>query len=117
MLAEFFDGELKDIYWAEKHLVKTLPKTQKAAISYELKTAIGAHLEETIVHASRREQVFGLMDKKPQTKKCGALAGITEEGEGTLEETEKGTATRDVDIILAAQKVEHYEIATYGGLA
>ncbi|HXS37902.1 MAG TPA: ferritin-like domain-containing protein [Flavipsychrobacter sp.] len=116
-LAEFFGDELKDIYWAEKHLVKTLPKMKKAATSTELQQAFGDHLEETKVHVERLEQVFELLGKKPQAKKCDAMAGITEEGNSIIEETEKGTATRDVGLVLAGQKVEHYEIATYGGLA
>lgn len=117
MLEEFFADELKDIYWAEKHLVKTLPKMKKAATSPELQQAFEDHLQVTMEHVSRLEEVFELMGKKPQAKKCDAMAGITEEGAGIIEETEKGTATRDVGLILAAQKVEHYEIATYGGLA
>ncbi len=116
MLADFFHGELKDIYWAEKHLVKTLPKMTKAATSAELKTAFTNHLAETKVHCERLEKVFALLNKKPQAKKCEAMEGITKEGEGIIEETKAGTATRDVGLILAAQKVEHYEIATYGGL-
>ena len=116
MLTEFFYGELKDIYWAEKHLVKTLPKMTKAATSNALKTAFTNHLSETKVHCERLEKVFSLLNKKPQAKKCEAMEGITKEGEGIIEETEAGTATRDVGLILAAQKVEHYEIATYGGL-
>ena len=116
MLAEFFYGELKDIYWAEKHLVKTLPKMTKAATSAELKTAFTNHLAETKVHCTRLEEVFGILGKKAQAKKCEAMEGITKEGEGIIEETQAGTATRDVGLILAAQKVEHYEIATYGGL-
>jgi ferritin-like metal-binding protein YciE len=116
MLADFFHGELKDIYWAEKHLVKTLPKMTKAATSAELKQAFIKHLEETKVHCQRLEEVFALLNKKPQAKKCEAMEGITKEGEGIIEETQAGTATRDVGLIFAAQKVEHYEIATYGGL-
>ncbi|MDR3681111.1 MAG: DUF892 family protein [Flavipsychrobacter sp.] len=117
MLEEFFAGELKDIYWAEKHLVKTLPKMQKAATSPALQQAFADHLETTKTHVSRLEEVFALMGKKPQAKKCDAMAGITEEGSGIIDETEKGTATRDVGLVLAGQKVEHYEISTYGGLA
>ncbi len=116
MLADFFYGELKDIYWAEKHLVKTLPKMTKAATSTELKTAFTNHLAETKVHCTRLEKVFGILGKKVQAKKCEAMEGITKEGEGIIEETKAGTATRDVGLILAAQKAEHYEIATYGGL-
>ncbi len=117
MLYNFFCDELKDIYWAEKHLVKTLPKMKKAATSAELQKAFADHLETTKTHVERLEKVFGLLGKKAQAKKCDAMEGITKEGEGIIEETEKGTATRDVGLILAAQKVEHYEISTYGGLA
>src|ERR1700749_4138921 len=116
MLEEFFKDEIKDIYWAEKHLVKTLPKMAKAATSPELKEAFTNHLEETKVHVERLEQVFELLEEKAQAKKCDAMDGITKEGDGIIEETETGTATRDVGLILAGQKVEHYEIATYGGL-
>ncbi len=117
MLKEFFIDELKDIYWAEKHLVKTLPKMQKAASSRELKNAFADHLTVTRSHVTRLEEAFGLMDKKPVAKKCEAMEGITKEGESIIAATEAGTATRDVGLILAAQKVEHYEISTYGGLA
>ena len=116
MLEEFFHDELKDIYWAEKHLVKTLPKLQKAATSEELKKAFADHLEVTREHVSRLENVFEIMGHKAQAKKCDAMEGITKEGERIIAETEEGTATRDVALIMAAQKAEHYEIATYGGL-
>ena len=116
-LKEFFIDEIKDIYWAEKKLVTTLPKMQKAATSDELKQAIGDHLEATREHVSRLEQVFELLGEKAQAKKCEAMEGLVKEGEGVIEDTEDGSATRDVGIILAAQKVEHYEIATYGCLA
>ena len=116
-LEEFFHDELKDIYWAEKHLVKTLPKMQKAASSPDLKNAFVDHLDVTKGHVARLEEVFGILGKKPQAKKCDAMEGITKEGESIIEDTDAGTSTRDVGLILAAQKVEHYEIATYGGLA
>lgn len=116
MLHEFFVDELKDIYWTENHLVKTLPKMQKAATSDQLKNAIAEHLDVTKTHVSRLEDVFELLGEKAQAKKCEAMEGITKEGEGIIEETEEGTSTRDVGLILAAQKVEHYEISTYGGL-
>ncbi|KAA9042197.1 ferritin-like domain-containing protein [Ginsengibacter hankyongi] len=116
MLQEFFIDELKDIYWAEKHLVKVLPKMQKAATTQELKDAINEHLIVTKTHVSRLEDVFGLLNRTPQAKKCHAMAGITKEGDDTVDETDEGSITRDVGIILVAQKVEHYEIATYGGL-
>lgn len=116
-LREFFVDEIKDIYWAEKKLVTTLPKMQKAATADELKQAIGDHLVATKEHVSRLEQVFELLGEKAQAKKCEAMEGLVKEGESIIEDTEDGSATRDVGIILAAQKVEHYEIATYGCLA
>lgn len=117
MLLQFFEDELKDIYWAEKHIVKTLPKMKKAATSEELKNAFDQHTEQSREHVARLEQVFEILGKPARGKKCEAIEGITKEGESIIEETETGTATRDVGLILAAQKVEHYEIATYGGLA
>src|SRR5258705_12358919 len=115
MLLEFFHGEIKDIYWAEKHLLKAIPKMSKAATAPELKEAFDNHLEETKGHVERLEQVFELLGFKPQTKKCEAMEGITKEGDGIVEETESGTSTRDVGLILAGQKVKHSQIATYGG--
>ena len=115
-LEEFFHDEIKDIYWAEKHLVKTLPKMQRAANSTELKNVFVQHLEVTKEHVSRLKEVFEILGKKPNAKKCDAMEGITKEGESIIEDTDAGTSTRDVGLILAAQKVEHYEIATYGGL-
>ena len=116
MLKSFFADELKDIYWAEKNITKALPKLKKAATSQKLQEAFETHTEQTQTHVERLEQAFEMLGKKAQAKKCEAMAGIIEEGNGIVEETEKGTATRDVGLILAAQKVEHYEIATYGGL-
>ncbi len=115
-LDKFFLDAVKDIYWAEKHLTKTLPKMQKAATSEELQQAIEDHLGQTEEHVSRLEQVFQLLEEKPQAKKCEAMDGITKEGETVIEETDEGSATRDVGIIGSSQKVEHYEIATYGTL-
>jgi len=115
-LEKFFSDSLKDIYWAEKHLTKALPKMEKAATTLELKQAISGHLAQTEEQVSRLEEVFGLLDMKPQAKKCDAMEGLVKEGESIIEETEDGSMTRDVGIIMAAQKVEHYEIATYGGL-
>lgn len=117
MLQELFSDGIKDIYYAEKHIIKTLPKMMKAATSSELKTAFAEHLDVSKTQVTRLEKVFELMGKKPQSKKCEAIEGITKEGESIIEDTEAGTATRDVGLILAAQKVEHYEIASYGGLA
>ena len=116
-LEEFFHDEIKDIYWAEKKLVQTLPKMARAATSGDLKNAFKSHLEQTKEHVSRLEQVFDILGHKPQAKKCDAMEGITEEGASIIEDTKDGTHTRDVALILAGQKAEHYEIATYGGLA
>lgn len=115
-LEEFLVDEMKDIYWAEKKLVKTLPKLQKAANSNELKQAFGNHLSETEAHVERLEKAFEMLGQKAQAKKCEAMEGITEEGASVIEDTKEGTATRDVALVLAGQKAEHYEIATYGGL-
>ena len=115
-LTEFLHDEIKDIYWAEKHIVAALPKMKKAATSQELKDAFDEHLGVTKTHIERLEKVFELMGAKPQAKKCEAMEGILKEGASIIEDTEDGTATRDVGLILAAQKVEHYEISTYGGL-
>ncbi|MBB6238013.1 ferritin-like metal-binding protein YciE [Pedobacter sp. AK013] len=113
---EFFVDELKDIYWAEKHLAKALPKLQKASTSPELAAAFEKHALETEEHVATLEEVFELLEEKPVAKKCDAMAGLLEEANGIISDTEKGTMTRDAGLILAAQKVEHYEIATYGTL-
>jgi ferritin-like metal-binding protein YciE len=115
-LQEFFVDQLKDIYWAEKHLTKALPKLQKAATTEELKDALEDHLAVTEDQVTQLEKVFEMLGKKAQSKKCEAMEGLTKEGNSIIEETEKGTLTRDVGLIMAAQKVEHYEIATYGSL-
>lgn len=115
-LEKFFHDSLKDIYWAEKNLTKALPKMMKAATTQELKSAIELHIEQTVGQVGRLEQVFEILGKKAQAKKCEAMEGIIKEGESIVEETEAGSMTRDVGIIMASQKVEHYEISTYGGL-
>ena len=115
-LEKLFTDSLKDIYWAEKHLTKVLPKMKKKATTDELKSAIEEHLAQTEEHVSRLEQVFEICGKKAQAKKCDAMEGLTKEGDSIMEETEPNTMTRDAGIIMAAQKVEHYEIATYGTL-
>lgn len=113
---EFFVDELKDIYWAEKHLVKALPKMKKAATSPELASAFEKHTQETQTHIDTLEQVFALLGEKAAAKKCDAMAGLLEEANGIIGDTDAGTMIRDAGLILAAQKVEHYEIATYGTL-
>lgn len=115
-LMDLFIDELKDIYWAEKYLVKSLPKLKKAAHSEELAMAIEDHLGETQQHVERLEKVFETLGKPAKGKKCEAMEGLVAEAESVISETEKGTATRDVGIIVSAQKAEHYEIASYGSL-
>jgi|SRR5690606_27815684 len=113
---KLFVDEIKDIYWAEKHLVKALPKMSKGATSSNLASAIDKHLEETKVHVSRLEEVFEILGLKPQAKKCDAMDGLIKEAESILEDTDADTMVRDAGIIIASQKVEHYEIASYGTL-
>ncbi|WP_428331675.1 DUF892 family protein [Mucilaginibacter sp.] len=115
-LMKFFVEELKDLLWAEKELVDILPDMAKAATTQELKTAFANHLQETEVHVSRLEQAFGILGLEPDTTKCDAMAGIVEEGDNIISFTEEGTAQRDVGLIFAGQKAEHYEIASYGGM-
>ncbi|MDZ4845129.1 MAG: ferritin-like domain-containing protein [Chitinophagales bacterium] len=114
-LRELFVDELKDIYWAEKELTKAIPKMIKNATADDLAEALTGHLEVTKKHVTRLEEVFSSIGVKAQAKKCEAMAGLTKEAEEIMEETEEGVV-RDAGIILAGQKVEHYEIATYGTL-
>jgi ferritin-like metal-binding protein YciE len=116
MLEKFFLDELKDIYWAEKHLLKALTKLGKAATTEELQQAFKDHRAATEEHVERLEQVFEMFGNKAQAKKCEAMDGLTKEADSIIEDTEDGSMTRDVGLIMAAQKVEHYEIATYGSL-
>jgi ferritin-like metal-binding protein YciE len=115
-LKEFFLDQLKDIYWAEQKLVKTLPKLSEASHSADLAAAFDSHLTETEGHVSRLEQVFSMLGEEPKAVECPALKGIAEEGEDIIDETDENTAQRDVGLIFAGQKAEHYEIATYGSL-
>src|ERR1700744_4579982 len=115
-LKEFFLDQLRDIYWAEKKLVKTLPKLSEAAHSDDLRASFDSHVTETENHVSRLEQVFSLLGEEPKAVECPALKGIAEEGEDIIDETEDNTAQRDVGLIFAGQKAEHYEIPTYGSL-
>ncbi|MCL6261007.1 ferritin-like domain-containing protein [Aquiflexum sp. TKW24L] len=113
---QLFLKELKDIYWAEKHLLKALPKMSKAATSPKLTEALEAHLEETKNQVTRLESVFELLDEKAQAKKCDAMEGLISEAEDILSDTKEDSMVRDAGIIIASQKVEHYEIASYGSL-
>ena len=114
-LMKLFEDGLKDIYWAEKALTKALPKMIKNATSEELIDALENHLSETEGQIERVERVFGILNKKPVAKKCDAMEGLIKEGEGIMEECEEGSMM-DAGIIAAGQKIEHYEIASYGTL-
>jgi ferritin-like metal-binding protein YciE len=116
MLRELFVDELKDIYWAEKHLTKALPKMKKAATSEELANAFEEHLEVTQGQIERVEQVFELLEMTPRAKKCDAMEGLVKEAQNLMQELPKGSAVIDAGLIIAGQKVEHYEIAAYGSL-
>jgi ferritin-like metal-binding protein YciE len=115
-LSKVFEDGLKDMYWAEKYLVKALPKMAKASEDEELAGAFEDHLAQTEEHVAKLEQVFELIGKKAVAKKCDAMEGLGKEAESVMEEHEAGPA-RDAALIMAAQKVEHYEIASYGSLA
>jgi ferritin-like metal-binding protein YciE len=110
-LEEVFIDHIRDLYDAEKNLVKALPKMAKSAESEELASAIRNHLEETKNHVVRLEQVFAKFDEKPRAKACKAMRGLIEEGGEAA--SDEG-ALSDLAIIAAAQKVEHYEISAYG---
>ena len=114
-LMQLFEEELKDIYWAEKALTKAIPKMIKNATSEELIAALTSHLGETEQHVKRLEQVFATFGQKAEAIKCEATAGLLKEAEEIMDKCKEG-AMRDAGIISAAQKVEHYEIATYGTL-
>jgi ferritin-like metal-binding protein YciE len=112
-LDELFHDTLKDIYFAEKKILGTLPKMEKAAQSAQLKKAFAKHRTETEGHVARLEKVFAIIDKKPQAKKCDAIVGITNEGAEIMKEY-KGSPALDAGLLAAAQAVEHYEISRYG---
>jgi ferritin-like metal-binding protein YciE len=116
-LKELLLEQLKDIYWAEKKLAKALTKMQDSATSIQLKDAFANHREQTRNHISRLEQVFTSIGEEADSTKCPAMAGIIDEANDIIDETDEGSAQRDAALIIAAQKAEHYEIATYGGLA
>lgn len=114
-LSDLFHDTLKDIYFAEKKIVATLPKMAKAATSPDLKKAFEKHKLESEGHVKRLEEVFASIDAKPVAKTCDAIVGIVKEGDGLIEDY-KGTAALDPALIAVAQAVEHYEIARYGTL-
>ena len=115
-LEKFFLDQLQDIYYAENKITQSLPKMAAAATTGELKEAFEDHLHQTQRHIKRLEKAFESIGKTAEGKKCEAIEGIAREVENIINETEEGTLTRDAALIIAAQKVEHYEIATYGGL-
>lgn len=116
MLRELFIEELRDIYWAEKHLTKALPKMMKAATSEELAAAFEDHLAVTEKQIERVEQVFELLELTARAKKCEAMDGLVKEAQEVISDLPKGSSVIDAGLIIAGQKVEHYEIAAYGSL-
>ena len=112
-LMKLFEDELKDIYWAEKALTKAIPKMIKNASDALLIKVLKGHLDETETHVKRAEKVFAILGKKATAKKCEAMAGLIKEAEEIMKDCDAG-AMRDAGIISAGQKVEHYEIASYG---
>jgi ferritin-like metal-binding protein YciE len=114
-LEDLFHDTLKDIYYAERKIVKALPKMARGAQSEKLKAAFEKHRDESEVHVERLQQVFEILGKRAQGKTCPAIDGIIEEGEEILDDY-KGTAALDAGLVSAAQAVEHYEITRYGTL-
>ena len=113
-LSDLFLAQLKDIYYAEKKIFRTLPKMVKAAQASELKQAFTTHREETQGQIERLEQVFEMLGKRPQTKPCKAINGIVAEGEETIEDFGQKSPAIDAGLVAAGQAVEHYEMARYG---
>jgi ferritin-like metal-binding protein YciE len=116
-LRDLFVDQLRDIYWAENKLAKALDRMQTAATTTKLKDAFGIHREQTKGHRRRLEEVFSSISEPVDSSKCPAMAGIIEEANDIIDDTDNETAQRDAGLIIAAQKAEHYEIASYGSLA
>lgn len=114
-LDSLFHDTLRDMYYAERHILRKLPALEKAAASEELKAAFRKHHGETEGQIVRIEKVFTMIDRKPRAKRCEAIDGILEEGDGVLEDYQ-GTTALDAGLISSAQAVEHYEITRYGTL-
>ena len=114
-LNDLFEDMLQDVYFAEKTLVKALPKMAKKATSENFKTALTEHLAQTEEHVTRLETIFGMLGEKPKAKECPAILGLVKEAEEIMEEAEDD-AVRDAGMVACAQAVEHYEIARYGSL-
>lgn len=115
-LPELFANGIKNMYWAENHLVKSIPKMINAAGSAQLKQALTNHLEVTKQHAVRLENACGLLGENIQAKKCDSCEGLVMSGEHVIENTVRGTEARDLGIIMSALKVENFEITSYTGL-
>ena len=115
-LEKFFTDQLKDMYYAEQLLIKALAEMKNAATTEELEDAFEDHRKQTERHVKRLEKVFQMIGHEAEAKKCEAMDGLIKEAKSIINETKTGSMTRDAALIIAAQKVEHYEIATYGGL-
>jgi len=115
-LQKFFSDQLKDMYYAEQELLKALPELRSAATTEELEDAIEEHTQQTRRHVKRLEKIFHMIGQRPEGKRCEAMDGLIKECKTIILETEENTMTRDAALIIAAQKIEHYEMATYGGL-
>jgi ferritin-like metal-binding protein YciE len=114
-LDDLFHDTLKDVYFAEKKILTALPKMMKAAQNEELKAAFEKHRGETVGQVERLEQVFAIIEKKPQGKTCDAILGLVKEGEEVIDDY-KGSPALDAGLLAVAQSVEHYEISRYGTL-
>jgi ferritin-like metal-binding protein YciE len=114
-LTDLYISNLQDMYNAEKQLLKALPKIAKSAAEPELRAAIEEHLEETQTHVNRLEQIFKNLDERPGGEVCEAMQGLVAEGEEVIS-ADGDDSVRDAGLIVAAQKVEHYEMAAYGSL-
>jgi ferritin-like metal-binding protein YciE len=116
LLQNFFETTLQELYWAETHLVAMFNTMSAVASNTELKEVFIEHLEETEKHKQRLEEVFAQLGIPPNMQPCMGLQGLFDEGWKVINETAEGSSQRDVALIIEAQKVEHYEIATYGSL-
>ena len=116
-MGELFLNELRELYGAEKHQLVVLPLLKKAASSLKLRNVLASHLDDTREHIHRLEQVFAQMRRVAEALPPEAIYGITREAEQVIASTPAGSATRDAGLIIAAQKLEHYEISAYGSLA
>ncbi|WP_337042688.1 ferritin-like domain-containing protein [Emticicia sp. 17c] len=115
-LKKLFTDGLKDMYWAEKRLVKALPKLARAAVSEDLQVVFEIHLTETQEHVNRLKKIFELINEPAKIKRCPAMMGLLEECDTIIKSTEESSIVRDCGLIFVSQKIEHYEIASYGTL-